>query len=135
MVGRKTRGGSRVRTQRREVAPPGELPENVIPLRQRIMPRHTELLARWLDAGRRMGLCDASAFTPDRVGSLAEGPRQDYVLVWVRENIDPAYMVMAEGIHWVVVDAVRQLTMARLTTFEAALAFIRPVLPPLEAAA
>ena len=134
MVESKPRGSARPRVRQRRIAVPADLPANVVPLRQRIMPRHTELLTRWLEAGRRMGLCDASAFSPERVGGLTEGPRQDYVLVWVREVIDPAYMVMAEGVHWVVVDAVRQLTMARLASFEAALTFIRPVLS-LEAAA
>ena len=111
-----------------------DLPGNVVPMHQRIMPRHTALLARWLDAGRRMGLCDASAFQPERPRLAGEGPRHDYVLVWVRENIDPAYMVVPEGAHWVVVDAVRQQTLARLSSFTAALNFIRPVLP-LEVAA
>ncbi len=41
---------------------------------------------------------------------------------------------MPEGANWVVVDAVRQQTLARLPSFAAALNFIRPVLP-LEAAA
>lgn len=109
----------------------GQYPHNVVPLHQRIMPRHTALLARWLEAGRRMGLCDASAFQPDRP---ADGPRHDYVLVWVRENIDPAYMIVPEGAQWTVVDAVRQQDLARLPSFAAALNFIRPVLP-LEAAA
>ena len=139
MVEGKSRGGTRPRARQRRLAATldhlANLPENVVMLRQRIMPRHTELLHRWLEAGRRMGLCDASAFSPERIGNGSEGPRQDYVLVWVRENIDPAYMVMAEGIHWVVVDAVRQLTMARVASFEAALAFIRPVLCVEEVAA
>ncbi len=80
-----------------------------------------------------MGLCEASAFVPDRPGPL-EGPREDYVLIWVRENIDPAYMVLPDGAGWLVVDAVRQQTLARTRTFAAALHFIRPVLP-LEVAA
>jgi hypothetical protein len=126
MVSHKARG--RPRARRRETAPTADLPPNVIPLRQRIMPRHTALLARWLEAGRRMGLCDASAFANEGERAV-ELPRQDYILVWVRENIDPAYLVTAEGVHWVVVDAVRQITLARLSSFEAALDFIRPVLP------
>ncbi len=102
---------------------------NVIVLHPRITPRHTALLARWLEAGRRMGLCDASAFSPDR------GERQrDYVLVWVRENPDPAYMIRCEGGTWSVTDAVRERELARLPSFAAALQFIRPVLS-LEAAA
>lgn len=127
MVSDKARGSGARTTRRRGKAVSNELPPNVVLLRQRIMPRHTELLARWLEAGRRMGLCDASAFSGDP-GGATDGVPRDYVLVWVRENIDPAYMVLAEGTHWVVVDAVRQLTMTRVSSFAAALAFIRPVL-------
>ena len=106
-----------------------DTPINVVVLHPRITPRQTALLARWLEAGRRMGLCDASAFFPDR------GERQrDYVLVWVRENPDPAYMIRFEAGNWVVTDAVRERELTRLSSFAAALHFIRPVLP-LEAAA
>lgn len=102
---------------------------NVVVLHPRITTRHTALLARWLEAGRRMGLCDASAFFPDRADR-----QRDYVLVWVRENPDPAYMVQSVGSAWVVTDAVRERELARQPSFAAALNFIRPVLP-LEAAA
>ena len=102
---------------------------NVVVLHPRITPRLTALLARWLEAGRRMGLCDASAFFPDR-----SDRKRDYVLVWVRENPDPAYLVQSEGNMWVVTDAVRERELTRLPSFAAALQFIRPVLP-LEAAA
>ena len=117
-----------IRDRRRPAAEPCELPPNVVRLYQRIMPRHTALLARWLEAGRRMGLCDASAFQPERPGLTPAGPRHDYVLVWVRENIDPAYMVVPDGAEWRVVDAVRQQDLARLPGFAEALHFIRPVL-------
>jgi hypothetical protein len=120
------------RVRRSAVLDPPDLPANVVVLHQRIMPRHTELLARWLEAGRRMGLCQASAFRPTSIP--ADGPRQEYVLIWVRENIDPAYLVTPESAEWVVVDAVRQQTLARLSSFAAALHFIRPVLS-LDAAA
>lgn len=103
---------------------------NVVPLHPRVMPRHTALLARWLAAGQRMGLCNAQAFYPGK----SEPQQRDYVLVWVRENADPAYMVHPEGTVWVVTDMVRQMVLVRLSTFGAALNFIRPVLP-LEAAA
>ena len=119
------------KSRRKAVA---KLPSNVVLLHQRIMPRHTAMLARWLDAGRRMGLCDASAFLPNRLGAAPQAGQTDYVLVWVRENIDPAYMILPEGATWLVVDAVREQHLARLGTFAAALNFIRPVLP-LEAAA
>jgi hypothetical protein len=96
---------------------------NVTALRQRIMPYHTGLLARWLDAGRRMGLCDAAAFTP-RPGE----PPGDYVLVWVRENPDPAYKISPEAMQWVVTDCVRNTILSRQRSFAAALNFVRPVL-------
>jgi hypothetical protein len=103
---------------------------NVVPLHPRVMPRHTALLARWLAAGQRMGLCNAQAFYPGK----SERDQRDYVLVWVRENADPAYMVHPEGTAWVVTDLVRQMVLMRLASFGAALNYIRPVLP-LEAAA
>jgi hypothetical protein len=102
---------------------------NVVLLHPRITQRQTALLARWLEAGRRMGLCDACACFPKR------GERErDYVLVWVRENPDPAYLIEAIGTEWSVRDAVRDRELARQPNFVAALNFIRPVLP-LEAAA
>ncbi|MBN9511112.1 MAG: hypothetical protein J0I21_18650 [Alphaproteobacteria bacterium] len=91
--------------------------------------RDLALLGRWLNSGRRMGLCDASAFPGDR-GSGGH----EYVLVWVRENPDPAYMIQPEGRTWVVRDAVRAHNLAHVSSFAAALHFIRPVLS-LEAAA
>ncbi len=126
----------RRKPRKRAVYAPRTPPDNVIMLHQRFMPRHAELLARWLEAGRRMGLCDASTFAPDPIeGEPADIlPPKDYVLVWVRENIDPAYMVIPDRADWVVVDAVRQQNLARVSSFAAALQFIRPVLP-LEAAA
>ena len=106
----------------------------IVRLQQRVLPCHTELLARWLAAGRRMGLCEAAAFRPERPGVLPFGPRHDYVLVWVRENSDPAYMVLPDGVQWTVVDMLRQQKLRSVGSFAAALDFIRPVLP-VEAAA
>lgn len=115
---------------KRKQKPPSELlAENVIAFRQRILPRHSAVLARWVDAGLRMGLCDASAFFPG-----PGEPQQDYVLVWVRENADPAYMIAPDGNGWLVTDALRQQPLATLSSFEAALNFIRPVLPLVAAA-
>lgn len=70
-----------------------------------------------------MGLCDASV-------SLATPGESDtdYVMIWVRENPDPAYMVSPEGMDWLVTDSLRQRVLARQDSFEAALQFIRPVL-------
>lgn len=102
---------------------------NIVMLRQRLLAHHRTVLNRWLDAGRRMGLCDASVCNA--------GPGQaepDYVVVWVRENPDPAYMIAAEGMNWRVTDCIRGQILARHASFEAALHFIRPVLDVHEAA-
>jgi hypothetical protein len=96
---------------------------NVVALRQRITPRQTALLARWLQAGERMGLSDAHAVCRD-----ASERRPDHVLVWVRENPNPAYMVEPQGMGWVVTDLLHQRVLARLPGFAGALNFIRPVL-------
>ncbi|WP_338110432.1 hypothetical protein [Rhodovastum atsumiense] len=93
------------------------------------MPNHRALLARWLEAGRCMGLCDASAFGPSP-GEIDS----DHVLVWVRENPDPAYLITPDGMNWLVTDWLRREPLAQLSTFEAALNFIRPVLKLTEAA-
>lgn len=98
--------------------------DNVVPFRLSVLPRHLALLEQWLSAGRCMGLCDASLYEPG-----SEGPKTHYVLVWVRENADPAYMVVPDGARWCVTDYLRERTLARVRTFEEALQFIRPVLP------
>ena len=103
--------------------------ENVVVLRQRLLAHHRTVLNRWLEAGRRMGLCDASV--------CLSGPGRaeaDYVVVWVRENPDPAYLIAAEGMSWRVTDCIRDRILARHASFEAALHFIRPVLNVHEAA-
>lgn len=107
---------------------------NVVPLYQRILPRHAELLARWLQAGRPMGLCDASACPSERSTATATQATSEYVLVWVRENIDPAYVIRPERFEWVVVDALRDHELGRTRSFAAALNLIRPVLGIEEAA-
>ncbi len=102
---------------------------NVVMLRQRLLPHHRAVLARWLEAGRCMGLCDASVCVA-RPGQVDP----DYVLVWVRENPDPAYMITPEGMDWRVSDCIRNSVLAHHTSFEAALHCIRPVLKLHEAA-
>jgi hypothetical protein len=89
------------------------------------MARHRGILRRWLAAGRCMGLCDASAFPP-----VPGEIETDHVLVWVRENPSPAYMIAPEGMHWRVTDCVRGHSLACHPSFEAALHSIRPVLKP-----
>ncbi len=91
----------------------------VVPLRLQVLPRHRSYLDRWLQAGARMGLCDAD------VGS----GREAEVFVWVRENPDPAYVVRTEGFSWVVIDHLRDRRLGLFRSFEAALYCIRPVAP------
>lgn len=105
------------------------MPSNLLVLHPRITATHTALLARWLAAGLCMGLCDAHAYSPK-----GRERGRDYVLVWVRENPDPAYMIQAAGASWVITDLVRDQILDRKPSFAAALHFIRPVLP-LEVAA
>lgn len=114
------------------VTPQADLPAQsatLLTLHQRITSAQTALLARWVAAGLPMGLCDAHAYMPR---GRERGP--DYVLVWVRENPDPAYMIQPAGHVWVVTDLVRDRVLDRKPSFAEALNFIRPVLP-LDAAA
>jgi hypothetical protein len=104
---------------------------NVIDLRMRVLPRHLQILTRWLDAGRTMGLCDAAPYRPE----AADTGSSDYVLIWVRENADPAYKVAPEGMHWTITDTIRNEMLARVGSFEEALTIIRPVLPATSAVA
>ena len=97
---------------------------NVIPFRLGIAAQQVAYLADWLKAGRSMGLLDAEP-GPRRGGAVPECA--DHVLVWVRENPDPAYMVRAEGFQWVVIDNIRAAELGRFRTFESALQYIRPV--------
>ena len=98
---------------------------NIVPLRLRFLPRHREYLMRWLQAGASMGLCDVdvSPRTPTDTAVILE-----HVLVWVRENADPAYMIRPDGMRWLVIDHVRNHKLGSFASFEAALYCIRPVL-------
>lgn len=99
----------------------------VIPLRQRILQRHREYLMRWLKAGEAMGLLDAA------VDTLSSSPVSyevaEQVLIWVRENAEPAYIVRPEGRGWVLIDHLCDREIGRYVSFAAALRTIRPVLP------
>ncbi|GBQ04776.1 hypothetical protein [Saccharibacter floricola] len=99
----------------------------VIPLRQRILPRHKDYLMRWLEAGEAMGLLDAA------VDTLSSSPIPyevaEQVLIWVRENAEPAYIVRPEGRGWVLIDHLRDREIGRYVNFTTALRTIRPVLP------
>ena len=98
---------------------------NIVSLRLRFLPRHREYLMRWLQAGSSMGLCDVdvSPRTPTTSPVTLE-----HVLVWVRENPDPAYMVRPDGMRWQVIDHVRNHPLGSFQSFEGALHCIRPVL-------
>lgn len=95
---------------------------NVVPFRLGFLPRHYEYLMRWLQAGMCMGLCDVD------VASADKGEDIEHVLVWVRENADPAYMIRPEGMRWVLIDQLRDRRLSSYRSFEAALYAIRPVL-------
>ena len=91
----------------------------IVPLRLQVLPRHRSYLGSWVRAGARMGLCDAD---------VGRGPVAE-VFVWVRENPDPAYIIRAEGLHWVVSDPLRGAQLGAFRSFEDALFCIRPVTP------
>lgn len=97
---------------------------NVVSLRQGFLPRHREYLMRWLQAGACMGLCDADITNRDENDEVD----MDHVLVWVRENANPAYMVRPEGMGGVLIDQIRERPLATYRSFEAALHAIRPML-------
>ena len=99
---------------------------NVISFRLCFLPRHREHLMRWLQAGASMGLCDADVSPRETVQH--DSVMLEHVLVWVRENADPAYMVRPEGMRWLVIDHVRNHKLGSFSSFEAALHCIRPVL-------
>lgn len=99
---------------------------NVVPLRLGLLPRHREHLSQWLEAGQRMGICDAD-ITLDQLPGQFEAVA--HVLIWVRENPDPAYMIRPKGMRWVLIDQLREHTLGIYATFEQALHTIRPVLP------
>lgn len=99
---------------------------NVVPLHFNILPRHREYLSRWLQAGLCMGLCDADIETEV---STVRGEAVTHVLVWVRENPDPAYVIEPRGMRWVLIDHIRGHELGIYNSFEQALHTIRPVLP------
>ena len=99
---------------------------NVVSLRLCFLPRHREYLMRWLQAGASMGLCDADV--SPRATAQRDTVMLEHVLVWVRENADPAYMIRPEGMRWLVIDHVRNHKLGSFSSFEAALHCIRPVL-------
>lgn len=97
---------------------------NVIPLRHGITDRDIEYLDHWMRAGQRMGLHDSQVCH----GRGGGEPQGDYIVLWVRENADPAYIIAAEGLTWKVADMIRGICLGSFRTIGAALHFIRPVL-------
>ncbi|MCX5619279.1 MULTISPECIES: hypothetical protein [Bombella] len=94
----------------------------IIPFRQKILPRHHHYLAQWLTASEPMGILDAS------IETMVEEP-SPLIVIWVRENADPAYLIRLEGPQWVLMDCLREHELGRYTDLSAALHTIRPVLP------
>ncbi|MCX5615836.1 hypothetical protein NQF87_02415 [Bombella sp. TMW 2.2559] len=97
----------------------------VIPFRQKLLPRHHRHLAQWLAASERMGILDASIET----ASESTGTESYLVVVWVRENADPAYIISLNGPQWVLTDCLRDNELGRYRDLSEALHTIRPVLP------
>ncbi|MBF0887471.1 hypothetical protein JK208_02590 [Gluconobacter sp. Dm-74] len=109
---------------------------NIVPLRQGLLPRHREYLLRWLEAGQRMGVFDAEiADASHDIINVDGSAPVDHVLVWVRENPDPAYMLRPQGMRWVLIDQIRDHELGSYASFELALHVIRPVLPLAETCA
>lgn len=97
----------------------------VIPFRQKLLPRHHRYLAQWLAASERMGILDASI----EKNSEASATASHLVVVWVRENADPAYIISLNGPQWVLTDCLRGSELGRYRDLSEALHTIRPVLP------
>lgn len=97
----------------------------VIPFRQKLLPRHHRYLAQWLAASERMGILDASI----EKNSEASTTESHLVVVWVRENADPAYIISLNGPQWVLTDCLRGNELGRYRDLSEALHTIRPVLP------
>lgn len=97
---------------------------NVIPFRASINEAQQVYLRRWLTAGRCMGLHDGHVCAGRGRGE----PPGSYIVIWVRENADPAYIVAPEGQFWRVRDNIRDVALGSFRSLEAALRFIRPVL-------
>ena len=89
----------------------------VVPLRLHVLPRHRAYLTAWVAAGARMGLCDADVGTG----------RNSEIFIWVRENADPAYVIRASGLSWMVFDHLRDRKLGAFRDFEAALFCMRPI--------
>lgn len=104
-------------------------PATIIPFRQKLLPHHRRYLAHWLTASQPMGILDAS------IESTQDSP-SPLIVIWVRENADPAYLIRLDGHQWVLIDCLREHELGRYKNLNMALHTIRPVLPlPEEAAA
>lgn len=101
----------------------------IIPMRQKILPRHRLLLMRWLEAGEKMGLLDAQII-PQSSHSSKNYSFYEYVVIWVRENSNPAYLIEPKGTNWCLIDALQKREIGRYQDFTTALNHIRPALHP-----
>lgn len=97
----------------------------VIPFRQKLLPRHHRYLAQWFAASERMGILDVA------IENAPEPSAADshLVVVWVRENANPAYVISLHGPQWVLTDCLRDNELGRYGDLSEALHTIRPVLP------
>lgn len=115
----------RVADQATVPAPNRDTTGIVIPFRQKLLPRHRRYLAQWLAASERMGILDASIeAAPDQTDTTPS-----LVVVWVRENANPAYIISLNGPQWVLTDCLRENELGRYSDLSEALHTIRPVLP------
>lgn len=101
----------------------------VVPFRQKLLPRHQQYLAQWLQASEKMGILDASI--ENNPLSSKSAHNDQIVVIWVRENADPAYIIRPQGHVWCLIDCLRDNELGRFTSLSMALYTIRPVLPPL----
>lgn len=101
--------------------------DNVIEFRQKILKRHRAYLRRWLEAGQPMGLL-AGQIEPPALPQISGASEQ--IVVWVRENSAPAYLIYPKGCFWIAFDALQEHELGRFRSLPAALNAIRPVLPP-----
>ncbi|MCT6879317.1 MAG: hypothetical protein ACRCVY_04795 [Commensalibacter sp.] len=97
---------------------------NIIPFRGCFLPYHHTYLKRWFEASVRMGICDIEVRKGDSKISV------DHILIWVRENANPAYIVRPLDHKWEVFDYIQKKRLGVYSIFEQALNSIRPVLSP-----
>lgn len=101
--------------------------DNVVLLRQKILPCHQLILSCWLEAGYRMGLLDACVAPFSHHDVLPEGPKQ--VLVWTRDHASPAYIIRPQNQCWQLLDNLQNREIGRYRCFNTVLNNIVSALP------